>query len=272
MEVTPIIKCAGGKRQLVPTLLEMIPKKYNTYYEPFFGGGALFCSLQPKKAVINDLNIQLINMYKEIKKNPNVVCEELLNIQKEYNAKDSIEEKDKLYYKLRNDYNLKISSNKKDVASLLIFLNKTGFNGLYRVNSSGLYNVPSGHKKQVNAYNKDNILAFSKVLKHTTILCGDFEKACKDAKKGDLIFFDSPYYNTFNTYQANGFSEDDHIRLFNLYKNLTNKGVFCMLTNNDCKQINDLYKDFNICHVNVKRMINRDANHRTGKEIIITNY
>ncbi len=271
MKIAPVVKWAGGKRQLLPHIEPMIPD-FNTYYEPFFGGGAVFCSVEPKKAVINDFNAQLVTMYKQIKKSPSSVCDELLDIQTKYNELRTMDEKDALYYDLREEYNFRISEKRKDVAPLLIFLNKAGFNGLYRVNASGRYNVPPAHRKQINAYDEENIISLSKALKKARVLCGDFEKACKDAEKGDFVFFDSPYYDTFDTYQAGGFSEADHVRLRDLFKALNKKGVLCMLTNNDCDRIKQLYKGFNIRPVDVKRMINCDGSNRTGKEVIITNY
>ncbi len=272
----PVIKWAGGKRQLIPQITELMPENFNRYYEPFFGGGALFCELTPASATINDFNKQLIGMYKQIKSSPDSLCDALFDLQNQYNSKPTIEKKDALYYEFREQFNSYLA-NGADIksplsAALLIFLNKAGFNGLYRVNSSGIYNVPPAHRKTVNAYDKENILSMSKALKKTKIMCGDFEKACKDADKGDFVFFDSPYYNTFDTYQAGGFSEADHIRLFKLYEDLSNKGVYCLLTNNDCDYVKNLYKDYNIKSVDVKRMINCNGNNRVGKEVIITNY
>lgn len=274
--VTPVLKWAGGKRQLVPIIKQMMPESYNRYYEPFFGGGALFCDLSPQSATINDFNKQLIGMYEQIKIRPEDVCATLFDLQEQYNKLETMEDKDTLYYKFRQSFNDYLVENEgindSLSAALLIFLNKAGFNGLYRVNSSGLYNVPSAHRKTIKAYNSDNIKAISKILKKTKIMCGDFEKACKDAKEGDFVFFDSPYYDTFDAYQAGGFSEEDHMRLFNLFKRLSNKDVYCMMTNNDCDYIKNLYREFNIKIVDVKRMINSNAKNRTGKEVIVTNY
>lgn len=272
--VYPVIKWAGGKRQLLSIIEPMLPETYGKYYEPFFGGGALFFDIQPKEAVINDINKQLIGMYRQIKYDPDAVCKALHNIQTKYNALSSMEEKDALYYELRDDFNAYISDDidTSFSAALLIFLNKSGFNGLYRVNASGKYNVPSGHKKSVEAYEYDNIKAVSDLLASTEIMCGDFEKAFADARCGDFIFFDSPYYDTFDNYQAGGFTEVDHIRLYELFNLLSQKGIYCMLTNNDCDFIKALYTEYNIKIVDVERSINRDGKNRTGKEVIITNY
>ena len=272
--ISPVVKWAGGKRQMISTLLSLMPKHFNKYYEPFFGGGALFCSIKPKYAVINDVNLQLMNMYRQIQNNFSNVCRAIDNFQCDYNQKASMDEKDYFYYEMREKFNTIIHSNVSNYisAALLIFLNKSGFNGLYRVNSSGKYNVPPAHKNTLKLYDYKNITELSRLLKQTTIMCGDFANSCKDAVEGDFIFFDSPYYDTFDTYQAGGFSKKDHIRLYELFNILSKKGVHCMLTNNNCEFIKHLYSKYNIMPVNVKRMISCNGKNRVGKEVIITNY
>lgn len=270
----PVVKWAGGKRQLIPDITKRLPEQIGTYYEPFFGGGALYFTLSPKKAVINDFNSQLVNVYMQIKEHPDLVIDNLNILQAGYNSLPDDASKSTYYFDKRTDFNGYISNDTFTVesAALFIFLNKAGFNGLYRVNSSGLFNVPPAHRKNVNVFNADNIIEVSHLLKKTKILQGDFESACKGVKKGDLVFFDSPYYDTFDTYQAGGFSEKDHIRLARLFKKLSDKGVFCILTNSETDFIKDLYRDYNIDIVNVKRTINCDGNNRTGTEVIITNF
>lgn len=270
----PVVKWAGGKRQLIPDIIKKLPNNIGTYYEPFFGGGALFFTLAPKNAVINDFNSQLVNVYIQIKKHPYLIISNLQSLQIGYNSLSDDASKNEYYFNKRTIFNQHILNNTFNVesASLFIFLNKAGFNGLYRVNSNGLFNVPSAHRKNVNAYNTNNILEVSNLLNKTKILQGDFEVACKGIKKGDLVFFDSPYYNTFDTYQAGGFSESDHIRLSKLFKNLSKKGVFCILTNSETDFIKNLYTDFNIDIISVKRMINCDGKNRVGTEVIITNF
>lgn len=275
-KTTPVVKWAGGKRQLIPTIKEMMPEHFNRYYEPFFGGGALFCELEPKQATINDFNEKLINVYRVIKKNADGVSKELTEIEDEYNALPSMPMKDMFYYEYRNRYNrfslFRECIEDEKLAALFIFLNKAAFNGLYRENRLGQFNVSPAHRKTIKLCDTDNIVRMSELLKKAKIMSGDFERACKDAKAGDFVFFDSPYYDTFDDYQAGGFSTDDHMRLFNLFKSLTEKGVYCMLTNNDCDFIKDLYKDYKITTVGVKRMINCDSKKRTGTELIVINY
>lgn len=269
--VTPVIKWAGGKRQLIPIIKSMLPETYNRYYEPFLGGGALFCDLTPVSAVINDANKKLINLYECIKDNPFKLCKILSDFQNQYNSKSLMEEKDFLYYELRNRFNKENIENFEE-AALFVFLNKTGFNGLYRVNSRGLYNVPAGHKKEIKLFDEDNIYALSELLEFSEILNTDFEKACESCEKRDFVFFDSPYYDTFDSYQAGGFSKKDHLRLFELFNRLSEKNVYCLMTNNSCDYIKELYKAYNIKTIDVKRAINCNGKDRTGTEVIITNY
>lgn len=263
----PILKWAGGKTQLLKDLLPLIPE-FKTYYEPFLGGGALYFALQPKKAVLNDFNSQLINVYSQVKDNYQELKERLDYLQSHH--KDDSE----YFNKLRAKYNTYLEVDAKDLesAALMIYLNKTSYNGLYRLNSKGLFNTPYGKKKKVNLYEESNLESVSSLLKGAKLLTGDFEKACKTCKEGDFVFFDSPYYNTFDTYQAGGFTKEDHIRLANLFEKLTDKGVKCLLTNSNEKFIKDLYKEYDIKTINVKRMINCDEKNRTGKEIIVKNY
>lgn len=270
----PIIKWAGGKRQLLPEIRKRMPQEFGTYYEPFFGGGALFFDIEPRRAIINDFNEQLINMYRQVQTNCYMVKAYLDDFQGSFNGFKTEEERLQFYLDMRDQYNYLIKE--KDLSSLsaaeFIFLNKTGFNGLYRVNANGEFNVPSAHRRSVNLYDENNLNQVSALLKKANIKQGDFQKACSHARENDFVFFDSPYYDTFDNYQAGGFSENDHIRLANLFKRLTDKGVKCILTNNDCEFIKDLYSDFKIDTVVVKRMINCDGTKRVGKEVIITNF
>ena len=272
--IVPVIKWAGGKRQLVPLLRKRMPRLYRRYYEPFLGGGALFFSLKPKDAIINDSNKQLINMYKYIKLCPGEIVKNLFKYQTMYNDLQTNSEQTKFYLTMRDNFNSFVLNNTFNIesASLFIFLNKAGYNGLYRVNKNGLFNVPSAHRTKLNIYDANNIYAVSKLLQNCCINCGDFEDACRTVKPKDFVFFDSPYYDTFDTYQAGGFSEADHLRLAKLFQKLSENGVYCLLPNNNCDFIKNLYKDYNIEVVPVTRMVNCDKNNRVGSEVIITNF
>ncbi len=272
--VAPFVKWAGGKRQLIPQIRERMPEKYNDYYEPFVGGGAVIFDLLPANALINDINKALINTYRTI-------CNESDAFLKEVNRLDNDmwEDGKKYYYSIREHYNDKLMRSEYDVelAALFVFINKHCFNGLYRVNGKGLFNVPYNNSLRVSV-DEDVIMATSEYLKGVTIIDGDFEQACKNAKKGDFVFIDSPYAplnpTSFESYTKEGFDIESHKRLAKLYDELTARGCYCMLTNHNTELINELYgnKDYKIDVVSVKRMINSDASNRVGEEVIICNY
>ena len=272
--VAPFVKWAGGKRQLIPQIRERMPEKYNDYYEPFVGGGAVIFALLPANALINDINKALINTYRTI-------CNESDAFLKEVNRLDNDiwEDGKKYYYSIREHYNDKLMRSEYDVelATLFVFINKHCFNGLYRVNGKGLFNVPYNNSRRVSI-DEEAIMAASKYLKGVTIIDGDFEQACKNAKKGDFVFIDSPYAplnpTSFESYTKEGFDIESHKRLAKLYDELTARGCYCMLTNHNTELINELYgnKDYKIDVVSVKRMINSDASNRVGEEVIICNY
>lgn len=267
----PFVKWAGGKRQFLKKIIDNTPKNFETYYEPFVGGGAVLFGLEHHPSIINDINSHLIHAYKIIKDSP----EDLMDQLDEF---DKIPLNDELYKEFRTKYNNHITEKTYDIetAALFIYLNKHSFNGLFRVNSKGLFNVPWNKKELVNSYSKDNILEISSYLKNVEIINGDFQDAVSNAKKNDFVFFDSPYAplkpTSFSSYDKTGFKVDEHIRLANLFKELTEKGVYCMATNHNTELIRDLYSDFEFEEINVRRSINSDATKRTGKELIIKNY
>lgn len=273
-DIKPILKWAGGKTQLLSVLKSNLPESFNTYYEPFIGGASLLLSVQPDKAVINDINPQLINLYKTIRNSPN----SFLSIIKEM---DSISCTKEIYLALRDRYNEKIKNNVQDVecAALMVWINKHCFNGLYRVNNKGLFNVPYNNKIKGDSCNIENIHSISTYFNsiELTILNTDFEKACESVQRGDFVYFDSPYIPesetaNFTSYSSIGFSLDDHKRLSELFKRLDSIGAKLLLSNNDIPLIYKLYPNYNIIPIDAKRMINRDANKRIGREVIIRNY
>ncbi|MCL2722055.1 MAG: DNA adenine methylase [Treponema sp.] len=276
--IKPYLKWAGGKRQLLAEIKKHLPKDINSYkyYEPFLGAGAVFFELQPNKAVINDSNEQLILTYNAIKEN----VDDLILILKKYQKKNS---KD-FYYEIRNmDRDPKIFAKLTSIekAARLIFINKTCFNGLYRVNSQGLFNVPYGKYKNPSICEEtllrqiSNYLNISKI----NILNVDFEKAVSTAGKKSFIYFDPPYHSSdktnFTGYQANGFDENEQERLSNVILKLTNKGVKCLLSNSDTEYIRELYNNnlFDITPVQAKRVINSNSAERGFvNEVLIKNW
>ena len=272
--VAPFVKWAGGKRQLITQIRERMPEKYNDYYEPFIGGGAVIFDLLPANALINDINKALINTYRTICNEPDAFLKEVNRLDN-----DMWEDGKKYYYTIREHYNDKLMRSEYDVelAALFVFINKHCFNGFYRVNGKGLFNVPYNNSRRVSV-DEDVIIATSEYLRGVTIIDGDFEQACKNAKKGDFVFIDSPYAplnpTSFESYTKEGFDIESHKRLAKLYDELTARGCYCMLTNHNTELINELYgnKDYKIDVVSVKRMINSDASNRVGEEVIICNY
>lgn len=272
--IAPFVKWAGGKRQLLVQIRERMPEKYNKYYEPFVGGGAVVFELLPEKAVINDINRALVNAYKQICDSPKAFIDAVNQLDSEM-----WEDGKEYYYSLREHYNDKLIREEFDVelAALFVFINKHCFNGLYRVNGKGLFNVPYNNSRK-QSIDEDSIWAISEYLKKVTIMEGDFQSACEDAKAGDFVFIDSPYAplnpTSFESYTKEGFDIESHRRLAELYDELTARGCYCMLTNHNTELINELYgnKGYRIDVVSVKRLINADASKRVGEEVIICNY
>lgn len=272
--IAPFVKWAGGKRQLIPQIRERMPEQFNNYYEPFVGGGAVIFELLPENAVINDINRALINAYQMICDHPQEFLQEINRLDTEM-----WEDGKEYYYSLREHYNDKLMKDEFDVelAALFVFINKHCFNGLYRVNGKGLFNVPYNNSRR-SSVDEKSIREISEFLKNVTIISGDFEVACKGAGKGDFIFIDSPYAplnpTSFEAYTKEGFDIESHRRLANLFDELTARGCYCMLTNHNTELINELYgnKGYTIDVVSVKRMINSDASNRVGEEVIICNY
>lgn len=273
--IAPFVKWAGGKRQLLPQIKERMPKQYNNYFEPFVGGGALTFELLPANALINDINKALINAYRQICDNPELFLKEINRLDS-----DMWEDGKEYYYSKREHYNDKLTKSEYDVelAALFVFINKHCFNGLYRVNGKGLFNVPYNNSRSASV-DENAIMEISGFLKTIKIIDGDFEAACVDARDGDFLFLDSPYAplkpsSSFESYTKDGFDIESHRRLAALFDELTARGCYCMLTNHNTDLINELYgnKGYKIDVVSVKRMINSDAANRVGEEVIICNY
>ncbi len=292
-ESKPFLKWAGGKTQLINDIQKALPKefikhKFN-YIEPFVGSGAvLFWMLNnfPKieKAIINDINSDLTNTYKEIAKNPKELISILEQFQNEYHFLENNSENKKDYYlNKRENFNSRKFSNTEQ-AALFIFLNRTCFNGLYRVNRNNKFNVPIGSYKKPTICDVENILAVSESLKKVEILTGDYQQTLELAERPSLFYFDPPYKplsktSSFNSYSKDDFNDDEQIRLRDFCKKLDSLNHYWILSNSDLKSKNiednffdDLYSDFNIQRVKAKRSINANPEKR-GKltELLITN-
>lgn len=278
----PIIKWPGGKRELCPKILELLPFTYNNYYEPFLGGGAVLLNLDlnpnlnPKEAVVNDVNSELINMYLQVRDNVEKVIDFLVILDITHEHADDPKE---FYYAVRADYNRTLGCNTPAQAAQFIYLNKHCFNGLYRVNSKGEFNVPFNGKLSGRSVDPDHLRELSSRLKKVNILNTDFESAVKDAKEGDLVYLDPPYDKDedistagFVAYQKDGWSRVDTVRLKAVCDELTNRGCKVVVSNNDTTFIRELFSNYNITEATAKRSINRNGSDRKGKEVIITNY
>lgn len=268
--VSPFIKWAGGKSQLLEQFKPLFPKEgtYKRYIEPFLGGGAVFFYLEPKEAILSDLNKDLVETYKVVK----LHLKELVKILQKYEKKHSKE----FYLKIREEYNTG-DSDKVTKAAQLIYLNKTCFNGLYRVNSKGGFNVPFGQHKKFSV-NEAGLLAASKILKKSKIEHAGFEQVLKNARKGDFVYFDPPYYplntsSNFTTYTKDNFLEKEQEELKKIFKKLDARGCILMLSNSDTPFIRNLYKEWHINRVSAKRFINCVGKKRGDVfEVVVRNY
>lgn len=274
----PIIKWVGGKRSNLPYIKERLPVNFNRYsyqkyYEPFLGGAAVLLDLNPTNAVVNDINPELINMYQQVRDRVEEVIHHLTIYDNQHEIWSDPKE---CYYRVREYFNTELGTNTAQQAARFIYLNKHCFNGLYRVNKKGQFNVPFNGKLSGWSADPDHLRELSSRLKNVDIRCGDYVDAVKDAGPNDFVFFDSPYApltpTSFTDYTKEGFDYEDHVTLAALFRTLTNRGCFCMLTNHDTPLIRELYKGFRIEVVDVRRSINRNGSDRTGKEVIITNY
>ena len=269
MTPRPFVKWAGGKRQLLDVLMKNLPPKFNTYVEPFVGGGALLFELIPKRAIISDTNYELINAYRVIRDN----VEELIDSLKNHVNDEGY------YYRVRALNPSTLTPVER--ASRFIYLNKTCYNGLYRENSRGEFNVPFGKYKNPKICDEENLRVVSEFLRSADvqILYQDYKETCKLAREGDFVYLDPPYHpisktSSFTKYTREDFTQEDQIELAQVFKDLDRKGCYVMLSNSNTEFIRDLYRDFEIIELSANRSINCRAEGR-GKEkveILVKNY
>ncbi|MDR2410899.1 MAG: DNA adenine methylase [Bacteroidales bacterium] len=303
IEVKPFLKWAGGKTQLLDQFRFLFPKELNgkgiikNYYEPFLGGGAIFfwvaqnCKIE--NFYINEFNPEIYVCYNVIKKDIDIIIKKLSIMKNKYLKFDE-DNREFFYYKMRNqynktktDFNFRKYSTKEwgQRATLTIFLNKTCFNGLYRVNSKGEFNVPFGRYKNPEIFDATNLRAISKLLQKVKLTNEDFSMVENEIKSDSFVYFDPPYRplnqtSNFNSYASTGFDDTEQERLADTFKYLDNKGSKVMLSNSDPKNFNpndnffdDLYSGYNIVRVEAKRMINSNSSKRGNiRELVIKNY
>jgi DNA adenine methylase len=259
-----LLKWAGGKTQMIPNLIEAMPKSFNNYIEPFIGGGALFFHLSPNSAVIADSNPELINLYQQVAKDFKPVFKLL----------EKMPNLEEFFYQERSKKFEELSP--IQAAARTIYLNRTCFNGLFRVNKSGGFNVPFGRYKDPKIADAELLKSASEALAGTTIVLGDYKKVLQTyAKKGDLVFLDPPYlpisqYSDFQRYTKEQFYEDDHRELAAEVTRLSEIGCHVLLTNSNHPLVHELYSDFHIEVLSTKRNINSRAALRTGQDVLVT--
>ena len=262
-EAKPILKWAGGKTQMLGQLLDRLLPIDGTYIEPFFGGGALFFAARPQRAVISDSNPDLINLYRAVAEDVTGVIDVLR----------SLEVSEKNFYKIRSQDTANFSS--VEAAARTIYLNRTCFNGLYRVNRQGRFNVPWGKYKNPRILNEGNLRNASAHLQGAIIECDDYQNVLfKHAIEGDVVFLDPPYIpisknSDFKRYTAQQFIESDHLVMGDVIKGLREKGCRVILTNSNHSLIYDLYGEFDIDVIQTRRNINSRGHLRGGEDVIV---
>ena len=262
--IKPILKWAGGKTQMLGDLLPKVPSSYGKYIEPFFGGGAMFFALQPEQAVIADSNPELINLYRQVSSN----VEDVIGYLKKY------ENTPEMFYEVRGqDWTTLPQS---EAAARTIFLNKTCYNGLYRVNKKGQFNVPFGKYKNPKICDEEGLKAASNALKKAEIICGDYLLVLEHyAQPGDFVFLDPPYlpiseYSDFKRYTKEQFYEEDHVELAKMVMDLHERGCYIILTNSNHPLVHELYSPFTIDVIQTKRYISCKSKTRKGEDVIVT--
>lgn len=261
LAVKPFVKWVGGKRSILPELIRRIPEHYEVYHEPFIGGGALYFALQPKEAYLSDINFHLVITYNAVKNDVDGLIS---------NLKVHVKNHSKEYY-LKARKRLFTEKDPTKLASLFIYLNKTCYNGLYRVNKSGGFNVPMGNYNDPAILDEPNLRNASKILQGAEIVQQSFLQ--DKAVKGDFYYLDPPYHETYSQYDGSGFGDKEHTQLAEFCRTVDKKGSFFMLSNSDTPFVRDLYKGYTIEIVSASRFVSCKANQR-GKEneLIIRNY
>lgn len=254
---TSFLKWAGSKRVLVPELLKRLPAEFGRYFEPFVGGGSLFFALNPERAVIGDLNVDLVNVYRALKGDVDGVIRHLRRHARLHSSEH--------YYRMRDQWNENRTSwSTSKRASAFLYFNKTCFNGLWRVNASGLMNVPMGRYEKPTICDQEMLHSASKSIQRAELRAGDYKKTLDDVERGDLVYIDSPHHvrsmtSSFTAYTAGAFNEQDQTELADVARQLARRGCHVILSNADLPFIRTLYKGFKIDRVPCPRLINSKA-------------
>jgi DNA adenine methylase len=266
----PFLRWAGGKQRLAASLLEFLPseERYERYFEPFLGGGAVYFAAQPKVATVSDANKELVNCYQQVRRNPNAVGSFI----RKYARRDSAS----FFYRTREEVRGRISGPKQ--AARFIYLNKAAFNGIYRVNKKGKFNVPYGPSENGPAVpSQSTLMAVSQCLNRASVVSGDFEKVLRKAKRGDFVYLDPPYPPRSETayfvhYCADRFDWKEQLRVAKVFRQLARKGCLVMLSNADQKKVVALYKEFRVHRLAATRWLGSNGDRFGVREIVVTNY
>jgi len=268
--IKPLLKWLGGKTQIIDKIISKFPKKINNYYEPFIGGGSILINLLQKKDIIikgniyvYDLNKSLIDFYKSIQSNPELFYIKIMKIIKKYRKTDN---KESFYYQIRNQYN------KKNTPELFLFLNKTGFRGMFRESDKG-FNVSYGHYDNPEIINYEHLIRFSKLIQKVNFINLPFTRSLINIKKNDFVYLDPPYYpeqsSSFVNYTVESFKLEHHNTLFNIILNMKNKFI---MSNSNVKELKKIFKSYNIEKILAKRCINSKKPNSKTYELLIMNY
>lgn len=269
-EPAPFIKWVGGKSKLIEQFTPFFPARFNTYHEPFVGGGAVFFALKPKDAVLSDINPRLVETWTVIRDRPEALIAELERLRVNHDPET--------YYAARTRFNARSAPTDVERAALFIYLNKTCYNGLYRENSRGDFNVPVGRYASPGIYDPANIIAVSVALRDVVIRNAPFSDVLDTAKPGDLVYFDPPYVplsptSSFTGYHSSGFDAELQVALARLFARLARMGVYAMLSNSDTPFVRELYQGFAIERISATRSINSRADARgTVGEVLVRNW
>jgi DNA adenine methylase len=261
------LKWVGGKRRISQQIITFFPPKFGKYYEPFFGGGSVFFKAQPKKSHLTDLNASLINYYIQLRDNTQGLMRQALALQKTFTSMSTQDERKSFYYEVREKFNRDSDKSSLKNAVQFLFLNKTSFNGIYRENSKGEFNVPFNNTKKLNLFQPEQLEASSRALQGATMEIADFREAVSKAKTGDLVYFDPPYVPlsstaSFTDYTKSDFGPESQEALRDLALKLRAKGVFVVLSNSFSPVVKELYGDFQLHQLQINRLVAADKGSR----------
>lgn len=286
MMANPVLKWAGGKRKIANRLIQLMPSEFGTYFEPFLGGSAMFLAVNPPVSVLADVNRHLINFYSTLVNNPRKLTEALEIFRSQFDSLTPIAQKE-LYYSVRTEFNFRNSSESTVVrpeddalrmALNFYILNKLGFNGLYRENRGGEFNVPFGGKKNFPSIDHHNFLAVASRLSSSRLSTGDFSSVVENSRGGDFIYFDPPYIpltptSSFTSYSRAGFGLNEQERLADTMRKLTSRGVKVMMSNSDTELTRSIFCDFDLVTIEATRVISSKGSTRGNvTEVVARNY